>query len=273
MEPASLTLTRDELLAFLAIMGASTINGLGDDPLAGLSEAEIETRLNSGEQSLLNRGLIEPQGADNVALDDALVALVGGAVIPEATFLLTQTQPDGLTDPHYFDATPELLVEHYSPRAGIYMFNHLPDPQSLVYRVETLLAPLHPLTDGRGRFARSVSAAAMTQFLESSRKGDRDAAELALTTDGCPADMAAALAGECATLPSWIGVVAWGLREEQPAGGNSLMAIMGQDGCWLVENVPDQSEQVKVRSASGRECEAAFVAMLQPLSQTLDHTQ
>ena len=61
MEPASLTLTRDELLAFLAIMGASTINGLGDDPLAGLSEAEIETRLNSGEQSLLNRGLIEPR--------------------------------------------------------------------------------------------------------------------------------------------------------------------------------------------------------------------
>lgn len=229
--------------------------------------------MNSGEQSLLNRGLIEPQGADNVALDDTLVALVGGAVIPDATFLLTQTQPDGLTDPHYFDATPEVLVEHYSPHAGIYTFNHLPDPQSLVYRVETLLAPLHPLTNSRGRFARSVSAATMTQFLESSRKGDRQAAEQVLTADGFPDDMADALAEDCATLPCWVGVVAWGLREEQPAGGNSLMAIMGRDGCWLIENVPDQPEQVKVRSTSGREGEAAFVAMLQPLGQTLERVK
>jgi hypothetical protein len=94
-----------------------------------------------------------------------------------------------------------------------------------------------------------------------------------LTSDGCPADMAARLVEDCATLPSWIGVVAWGLREEQPAGGNSLMAIMGRNGCWLVENVPNQSDQVKVRSASGRECEAAFVALLQPLSQALGRVE
>lgn len=270
MEPTSLTLTRDELLAFLAIMGASTINGLGDDPLASLSEEEIETRLNSGEQSLLNRGLIEPQGADGVALDDKLLALVGGAVLPDATFLLTQTQPDGLTDPHYFDATPELLIEHYSPRAGIHTFTHLPAPEALVYRVETLLAPLHPLTNGRRRFVQQISADAMTEFLDSSHKGDREAAESALTADGCPAVMAAELAEDCVTLPSWIGVVAWGLREEQPAGGGSVMAIMGRGSCWLIENVPDQPEQVKVRSASGRECEERFVDLLRPLMQT-DH--
>ena len=136
--------------------------------------------------------------------------------------------------------------------------------------METVLAPLHPLTNGRSRFAQQISADAMTQFLDSSRKGDREAAELALTADGYPTDMAAVLAEDCATLPSWIGVVAWGLREEQPAGGNSLMAIMGREGCWLIENVPEQPEQVKVRSASGRECEDRFVDLLHPLVQTID---
>lgn len=271
MESASITLTRDELLAFLTIMGASTINGIGDDPLDGLSEMEIETRLNSGEQSLLNRGLIEPQGPDNVALDDVLVALVGGAVIPDATFLLTQVLPDGQADPHYFGATPEVLIEHYSPRPGIYTFNHLPDERSLIYRVQTLLAPLHPLSNTHSQMALQLPADAMSQFLQCCHTEDPEAARQALADAHCPDDVAKALVKNCASLPTWVGVAAWGLRQEQPAGGDSLMAIMGRDGCWLVENLPAQPEQVRIRSASGRECEAAFVAMLQTISQTLDH--
>jgi hypothetical protein len=103
--------------------------------------------------------------------------------------------------------------------------------------------------------------------MESCRKGDCQAAGQALTDAGCPADVAHALAEDCASLPGWVGVVAWGLRQEQPEGGDSCMALMGQAHCWLVENVSGQPNQVRIRPASGAQCEDTLVAMLQPLQQ------
>lgn len=61
VDSVSITLTRDELLTFLAIMGSSTINGLGDDPLVGLGEEEIE---NVVEQ---RRAIIAEPWADRTA--------------------------------------------------------------------------------------------------------------------------------------------------------------------------------------------------------------
>jgi len=269
LESTSITLTRDELIVFLAIMGLSTMNGLGDEPLAGLSEREVEERMNSGEQSLLNRGLISFEGEDRLVLDDVLVALVGGSVVPDATFLLTETQPDGSVDPHYFNATPELLIEHYSPRAGIHVFNHLPSTETLVWRVQTLLAPLHPLPTSDIGPPQQMAASALSQSMEHARQGDEEAAKKALVEAGMPREMAATFAKDCGTHATWIGVVAWGLRQEEPEGGDSVMTVLGDGHCWLVENVEDHPEDVKISPASGEECEKAFTALLQPLKEAL----
>ena len=136
-----LHLSHDELLVFLTIIGVPTMNGLEDDPLEGLDERVIAERLNSGEQSLINRGLLVID-ENSVTLDDTLVALVGSSVAPDATFLLTRIEPDGSNEVHYFNVTSEITVEHYSPKAGIYRFTYIPDDEALTARLHTLLEPL-----------------------------------------------------------------------------------------------------------------------------------
>ena len=136
-----LSLTRNELLTFLAIIGVPTMNGLEDDPLEGLDERAIAERLNSGEHSLIQRGLLTLDEETNEAtLDDRVVALVGGSVIPDATLLLSEMKADGSNDPHYFNATPELYVEHFSPKAGIHHFEYLPNEDALANRLQGTVA-------------------------------------------------------------------------------------------------------------------------------------
>jgi len=269
MEPISITLTRDELLVFLAIIGTSTMNGLDDDPLAGVSEREIAERMNSGEQSLLNRELITFEGQDNLVLDDVLVALAGGAVIPDATFLLTESGADGSVDPHYFSATPEVLVEHDSPRPGVFVFKHLEDPDALTRSVQMLLAPLHPLPEPESNARYQIPATAFSKSMELGRKGKVAAAQKGLVKAGLPADVSSALAEDLKTSTMWVGMAAWGLREEQPEGGDSVVAVMGSGRCWLVENVDGKPDDVTIRRASGTDCENHFVALLEPLQKTL----
>ena len=204
-----------------------------------------------------------------MVLDDTLVALVGGSVIPEATFLFSRIDPGGDTEPVYFNATPELLIQHSSPRAGIFLFEHLPDPEGLTLRVQTLLAPLHPMpSSGIGESLR-ISAAALTRFMELARGEESDGAAQELTGAGVPDDVANALAEDFKGGTAWVGVVAWGLREEEPQGGNSVMSVMGEDRCWLVRNVEDQPEDVMISSPSGEECEEALVGLLRPLQEAL----
>ena len=265
----TLTLTRDELVVFLAIIGSKTMNGLEVDPLAGLEEQEIAERLNSGEQSLINRGLLAIED-DNATLDDTLVALVGSSVVPDATFLLTRMDPDGTNEPHYFNATSELLVEHGSPRPGVYRFDYIPDLEALNYRVQTLLAPLHAQSHDvpDQESAVDLPASTISSFIEACRKGESEQATKILVDGRAMPELAEFLVQDCSTHPVWVGVVAWGLRQEKPEGGNSLMVFLGDDRCWLVENAEDNEDTVRVRQTAGQVCEKAFMSLLDPLGKT-----
>jgi hypothetical protein len=249
------------------------MNGLPEAPLAGLSDQEIGERLNSGEQSLQNRKLITFKGDDEAVLDDTMVALVGGSVIPDASLLISQMGSDGEVDPHYFSATPELLIEHYSPRAGVHIFEHIPSREALTYRVETLLAPIHPIPAPAEAVSRRLPANVLTRVVELAEKKDVESARQELLKTGMPAEAATLLAGDCAESIRWMGVVAWGLREDEPQGGNSLMTIQGNGRCWLVENANGTGEDVVVSIKSGAACEKSMVSLLKPLQDALTNPE
>src|SRR5262245_38215798 len=106
MTTPQLTLTRNELLVVLQIMGATTLNGLEANPLEGLSEREIEERMNSGLETLVQRGLVEPGAeANSLVMKDLVIAYVGSCVIPEKALLLSEVDANGGSKPVYFNAT------------------------------------------------------------------------------------------------------------------------------------------------------------------------
>jgi hypothetical protein len=260
--PATLTLTRDELLAILHIMGTQTMSGLPDEPFAGLTDLEIEARLNSGYETLLNRGLVEETAPDQLTVDDALLALVGAAVLPEATLLLSYARPDGTSDPHYFCATPELLAEHYSPRPGIHRFEHLPSGASLVERTGALLAGLADGPPTGAAYRRQLADDSLAAVLRHCRRGDAKRAAALLLAAGWLAEEADALVEDCAELGVvWAGVAAWGLRRDEPAGVESIMAIVGPRRRWLATAAPGEPAALDVRTADSVACRRALLGL------------
>jgi hypothetical protein len=259
----NLTVTTDELLAVLQVMGATTMNGLGD-PLAGLSEQEQAARLNAGAETLLNRGLCRIEG-EQLIMDDMLVAFVGASLIPEATLLLTVIQPDQTSEPHYFNATGFIMVEHQSPRPGIHLFSLIGDAQALQDRLDTLLAPMIVTKRNSNAEVYTLEDAAVTALVAALRADQHQQAAELLAKHGWSAGAANSAVADLASASLWVGMVGWGLREEQPAGSASLMLYVGAERYWLFAPATQSPGMLTLTNPSSSEAAQAFIALTEPL--------
>lgn len=264
MEPATLTLTTDELLAILQVMGTTTIDGLGN-PLANLSEVEQAARLNAGAETLLQRGLCRIDG-DQLVLDDMMVAFVGACVVPEATMLLAVVQPDGSRSPHYFHITPYIAVEHQSLRPGVHLFSHLPHRTDLSNRVASLLAPVavDRTRSARGE-PRCLSDADLNIMLQHLQQGETGSARTIVEHEGWPASEIDQLIADLQQGSSWVGLVGWSLRKDAGARGTSAILYAGAERYWLFTPLADTPELLSVSSPDGSRAVASFVELAAPL--------
>lgn len=259
----TIDLTLDELLALLQLMGRTTMNGLPEDPFAGVSRKARAERLNAGLETLLNRGLVEAQSSDSVVIDDSLIALVGSCVLPGASMVLSGSYPDGAADPHLFCATPEIMVEHSLPRPGIHAFTFLPDPAALANRTQwilTSIAPARAVTD----FAITTSDKLMADVFRWSRSNRSARAIDSLVKAKWPPNEAQAFVPGCAGFAIYTGLCAWGLRSEQIEGTQTLIVVSDQQRCWLLEP-QGKNDHLQCRSVTGQDAIAALVRMAQPL--------
>lgn len=262
--PLTLTLTIDELLAVLQVMGASTMNGLGD-PLAGLSERDQAARLNAGAETLMNRGLCRIEN-DQLVLDDMMVAFVGASLIPDAVLLITALQPDQSSEPHYFNATAYITVEHMSPRPGIHLFIHLPTAEALTNRVATMLAPVAVDPFRAAQAATWVLPdAQLNAALLAGRAGRTAEVQAILARHGWSGVALDALTTDLATAPSWVGMVGWGLREAQPVGGTSAILYVGAQHYWFFAPSSSDPTQLAVSSPDGPSSAKALLRLSDPL--------
>lgn len=262
----SINLTRDELLALLQLMGSSTMNGLPEDPFAGVSRKEREARLNAGLETLINRGLVEAQSSDSAVIDDTLVALVGSCVLPGASMVLSGLAPDGTADPHFFNATPEILVEHTSPRPAIHTFTFLPDKAALAERLRAVLAPI-AAASRPSEFAIVSPDKLIADVFRWSRNNQAAKASASLVKANWPASEAESFVRSCAGFAIYTGLCAWGLRSEQIEGTHTLIAVSDQQRGWLLEPQGERGDLLHCRSATGQDVADAMVRMARPLMQ------
>jgi hypothetical protein len=268
-------LSQNELLVFLALIGSTTMIGLDEEPLAGMDEKEVAERLNGGEQSLVSRGLLIFDDEQQATLDDMLVALVGGASVPDATLQLTHLLPGGGVRIHYFHATPELLIEQTTPRTGIHHFQHISSSQMLTYRLQALLASLHThVNEVTSVVSQQLPAAVLAQVFERRQKRQpTDLSVQVLRNSGLSPEIAAEIARDFSVHPTWIGITIWGLRSVQPAGARTSIAVLGTNHCWSIEDIDDDASQVRIIPTTGLACEAKFLALIEPLLEIVQQSR
>lgn len=266
MIPVSITLTTDELLVFLSILGIASINGLETEPFADLSEEEVAAKLNAGEHSLVSRGLLSLESEGTVVLDDTLTALVGSAVIPGATLMLSIMHSSGAHESHYFSFTPDLMVEHFTPQPGIFWFGHLLEVESVRLRLQTLVAPIYSVTQTDEAHSVHMAATDLAAFVQECRRNNSADAKAHLLESGYSPLFVKKFAADYLAYPSWVAVSGWGLRKAEPDGSDSVMVVQGKECCWLVKNVRDDRDRVQIHAADGRTCENEFLRLLHPLA-------
>lgn len=259
-----LNLTRDELLALLQLMGSSTMNGLPEDPFAGVTEKERAERLSAGLETLINRELITAQDSDSVLLDDTLVALVGSCVLPSASLVVSGLQPDGSADPHFFNATPDILVEHSSPRLAVYSFAYLPDAAALQARVSAALQALLA-AQKHGDFHGLWPDTLLADVFRLSRSQGQETAVSNLVHAQWPRAEAEAFVATCTAGTIYTALCAWGLRNEQVAGTDTVVVVSDQQRCWLLEPQDATGATLKVRAVDGQTAVHAVLVLAQRL--------
>jgi hypothetical protein len=263
-------LTEAELTTFLALIDLEGMNGLPQETLAALDEAELMARLEAGQASLARRGLLTIAG-DEAVLHDALLALAGTAAVPEATLTLTwDSSGDAPSTPHYFSATSELVVEHTvlvqhaaDEVAGAYAFTWLPDSAALDARVKAVLAPLAGLPPAEGP-AIMLPVETFAAFVEASVSGPAATATV-LIRAGCPPETAHQAAADLATGRRCTGMTAWGLRDPEPEGAQLVLAWYANGRGWLAATVSSDPEHMTLRAAGGPECLDTLFALTETL--------
>lgn len=261
MGAASLTLSHDELLFFQIVLGTPAINGVAEDALAGLAAQEIEARVEAGKASLVERKLVGFLPSRRLQVDDRLVALVGAAAVAEATFLLTRRDSEGVSDSHYFSFTPDIFVEHCTLADGLFRFDHIPNADSVVQRIETLLSGIQARQTVESRAPMMWQETELRAFLVQCRDKTHPTA---LVPE--PRSLDPVLYQEfqqaCASRPLWIALSVSNARSMALNRTASIMVVDGARTCWLIRSVEGEAETVSIAPVTGRECIAAVVQMV-----------
>jgi hypothetical protein len=260
----SITLGRDELLALLQTLGVNTMNGLPDEPFKGVNEREAVERLNAGAQTLINRGLVTEKKDGTLVIDSALLALVGACVASQATSLLAIRDSEGEPIARYFSATSHILVAQYSPRAGVFQFDYLPDAAALNAAIEREIVQIGFGAHMASAISFQVSDEALKRIIEEAQAGksahaQTDTQRVCKDEKTAQSFVAALAHGSVLT-----GITAWGLRGGQSQGTDSLIVIVAPEGNWLLQPIHATSNLL-VQPASQSDCIQACVKMVEPL--------
>jgi hypothetical protein len=261
----SVRLGTEELLAFLAMLGCIGVNGLDETYLESLSDDELRDAMDRGEASLQERGLIAADDDGGLQLSDVLTALVGCSIVPDASLRLVHWQEGKRTVEAYYDAIPELVVEHSVAEDGSHRFTRLPDAQAL-----RTLAGAHwgGLTrDGIAVREQQyeLPSVVLAQCLESCVAGDPERAIRLLENSGCGTDAAREIAAGFASGECWIGMVASRLRGSMAPPVEGAMVVAAGGSHWLARTRADDPDVTVVRAASGAGCLDALSSLLAPL--------
>lgn len=260
----AITLSLDELLALLDLLGFASMNGLPPNPLAGVPKKQQEQRLQASLQSLQRRGLATQTG-EIAVLDDALTALVTSCLRPAASLVLVGRLPDGTEDVHLFNVTPDIRVEHSFTHLDSHTFRFFARGATLLTRVREALLPVEAAAQP-GAFAGVWPWKLLNEVIAQARGGRGDKAIKALSKARWPQPEAEAFAAAVARWPVYTAVYAWNLHSTPIGGQQTVMIVADRRRCWLLEPQAAAAQDLTVRAVAGSTAVEVILALAQSLA-------
>ena len=135
----SLSFAQEELVLLLKLFDATTIPGMGKEPLAGLSEEQQKLLLSSAERNLKARGVLAVLNHEQIHVDQFTIALIGPCVFPEYSILISQIILGQEPRSHYFHHGNRMVIEHFLSDLALHTFVALPGRVAVEQRLMTLL--------------------------------------------------------------------------------------------------------------------------------------
>ncbi|WP_455387529.1 hypothetical protein [Petrachloros mirabilis] len=178
-------LGREELVVLLKMLHVPTLPGLGENPLDGLTEDQMDIALLTAERALRARGILRSEAENRVALDPVAFALLGTCILPEISILVQSQTMDGHNTVRYYHATSKLSVEHSFPQVGLNSFVGFAELKPMLPRMFEML---HVDTDkiptcSPGKLRRS----SLEQAKKYARANDSSRVDDVLRETGMPA--------------------------------------------------------------------------------------
>lgn len=253
MEDVTITCSPVEATFLASLLGANTLLGL-EDPFPGWLTEEIEEAWNRARATLAERRFVETQPDGGVIMDTAVAALVGTWAFPEASFILTFTSADGLTERRYFHLTHTLGVEQSLTAEETVRLTALEGAPAIYRRIiETFHLRDQPAAPG-GRVM--LPEALLTEARAQAASGGTEAAQRVLQQGHLLETAAGALARTLAEPVANGALVALARRVTTwEVGGLGLLE--GHDGLWwlrsFTQDEEDWIEMIPCTAAEARE--------------------
>lgn len=246
-------LGHEELLVLLGVLRASTLPGLGEDPLEGLSDERREGALGAAERSLRARGLIAVDEAESrIEVEPLTLALLGTCVYPQYTVSVAMLDKAGGIDAAYYHGRDDFLVEHSFPEPGIYEFLTAAERADMGERFMRKLALANgPAPEG---VSFQVPLAGMEEARELAKAGRREEIAKLLAQKGLGGEEAerAIAIFESATRSFFLVRADYGESPDETKG--SGLALLEQEGgYWLLSGDDEHVERFTVTPVSGEE--------------------
>jgi len=142
---ADLIMSRAELVYVLNALQTNRIVGI-DLKEFGLTKQQFQDLLREGEQSLLDRSLLEVDDAtQNRLLAPALVGMVGALAFRSIAVVLVRGSRGEGQQMFVFNLYQDTMIEHTQPQEGVHRLALIPTLADMYLRMEDLV-PLHPVT-------------------------------------------------------------------------------------------------------------------------------
>jgi hypothetical protein len=184
-QPISVLLSREEVMAVLALLNVASIPGLVSDPV-GQAAAAL-----SGERALRARELARIGADGRVQVHRDVLELVGACGYAQGSLIVTHLA-DRVVRSCFGHRRGDTFVLHTSPEAGLHRFEGAPDRAALVDALVAFSGWTDAPQSSLGPLA--VSRAALDRARAAVRAQSPATAVVALSGDNVPAESAERLA-------------------------------------------------------------------------------
>jgi hypothetical protein len=263
LQPLTVILSREELLAVLDVLRAPMIPGLDRELSGELTPEQEAFALVVARRALLARGLAQTQAGGEFLLHRGLLTMVGACAYAQAS-ILAYCWPSGAPTPErlFGHIRGDDVVAHTRPAAVLHRFTGLPSKDALVEQALAFCG--FDAAPPGVAFDFTVSRQDFADARQFTDAGNATAATALLVQGGVSAAAAAALVATWAAAPRVSVLQTLTQQGTQAVRTREFTLMQSGQHAWWAAPEPDAEARgpVRVKTASGAEIRALLASSL-----------